>query len=138
VKTLVLAALLAGCAPNYDAAERDGQAAAVAMVWNMYERADEPPAVRWVTGAELNCVDPDNGKPGFTVALFWCRDGATFDGGSVYVAWREGDRMADTSLHHELQHAAMARRGIFDPLHLRGEWAGVVEAAFVAELQGGM
>jgi len=138
VRALVLLALLSGCLPDYSTEPRPGQEAAVGMLWSMYRGVGALPEVRWVTGRDLNCFNATSGRNGFFVWPFDCLGGLTLGGHTVYAAWRDGDAMSDTTVHHELFHAALARRGDFDPLHLRGEWSGIVATAFNAEMARGL
>lgn len=111
--------------------EKPGLSQAVAVVWASYGRDDGPPAVRIVEGAELTCIDTNSGEPGFPVLLAsgWaCRNGYTVSPLQVSVSWT-GWSWSQTTLAHELQHAAQARRGIVDPYHARDEWKTAVPAA---------
>ncbi len=97
--------------------------AAEAIAWQALGRTDTPPTVRIVATDQLTCVDPASGNPGFPVLLAdgcGCRNGYTISPWAVSLSQRLP--WSESSLPHELEHAAQARRGIVDPDHARPEW----------------
>lgn len=90
---------------------------ATAQIWSAYGRTDRPPRVLVVT--ETDCID-ERGVEGFRT-IVGCRQGFTASPFDVSVMWR-GGRWSETTLAHELQHAAQARRGYADPEHRSPEF----------------
>jgi hypothetical protein len=145
-KTCALAvglAALGGCAGPFLPGSPEfveGQEAAVHMVWyDIFGRTDTPPEVRWVWDEQLNCTDPQSGRPGFKT-LVGCVEGLTISPRSVSVCWRDGDTFSTTTMAHEFVHAAQARRLVFDANHKSPEFqpGGLVEQANVRLSEAGM
>jgi hypothetical protein len=141
--TCVLGLVLAGCTgpflpgtPQF----MDGEDDAIQMVWRVaYGRTDSPPEVRWVMPEQLNCTDPNSGRPGFKT-LVGCVEGLTISPRSVSVCWREGDTFSTTTMAHEFVHAAQARRFVFDSKHHSPEFqpGGAVDQANVMLSDAGL
>lgn len=89
------------------------------IAWESYGRSDIPPLIRWIRGSQLNC---DKGK-GFTAididttpdakVGLKCYTGFTWSDREILVAWHGEISFSETSLAHELLHAALLREGIF-------------------------
>ena len=104
----------------------EGADDAVWIVWHdVYGRRDQPPKVRWVTGAELTCAQA-NGITGFPTPM-GCRGGWTLSPLSVSVSLHDAEPLSDTPLAHELRHAADLRDGIGDPDHRGAQWRPLEE-----------
>ena len=121
---------LAGCAAGYGSTKPvfSRQDEAVELVWKVYGRTDSPPAIRWITGSDLDCIDPNSGKQGFTIAeianddehgIIRCREGYTMRFDEVMAAYHGERSIADTAALHELLHLALAREGVFIGHHTR-------------------
>lgn len=119
MRRLVLAlVLLSGCARfpvgpllPFPSPVREGQEQAAWIVWHSYGREDLPPSVRWVEGAALTCT-ASTGRPGWETPV-GCREGFTWTGSNVSVAWRSDDFFATTALAHEMAHCWLLRtRGL--------------------------
>ena len=109
--------LASGCPSPGLLLVKTGQEEAVLSIWkDVFGRSDEPPRVRWVERSALTCKDEKTGRPGFPTPD-GCAEGLTMTSTEVQVAWRDGDRFADTQLAHELWHAALFRQGLMDPGH---------------------
>ena len=119
-----------------------GQDRAVVIAWrDVYHRTEPAPAIRWVTA--LDCTDPDNGLPGFTAHLVTgraCRQGVTETVAECFVARGPKDAISDTTMCHEMMHAAQAYDGVFDPLHRTPSFAdgGDVDRCTAALRAGGL
>lgn len=121
--TLVLLSVFAGCyLPPGEFGDKDGQDDAVPLVMARYG-SDARPHVAWAEGVDLDCTVPSNGKLGFSTPD-GCMEGWTWNPLYVSVAWRPGDRMADTALPHELAHLALLRKRKVDREHRRPGWWG--------------
>lgn len=125
--TVVIIGLVGCQTPNYSGLEMVRQSEAVSIVWfDVFAQTDEPPMIRWVVGADLDCIDPNSGEPGFMVRLIdgrACREGYTLSGDEVYVAWSGRYSYSGTAMAHELMHAVQLRRNTADPYHLEpGVW----------------
>lgn len=131
----VLLAFLAGCATGGSLRPvSDGQVEAVWIIWHhTYGREDGPPNIRWKQGAELDCTDPNSGKPGFSIPDpdegTVCREGLTMSFREVIMSWHGELSFSETALAHELLHVVMARELVFDPFHKREEWKPLEECA---------
>jgi hypothetical protein len=142
-KTCALGLLLAGCAGPFLPGTPDyveGEDAAITIVWRtVYGRTDTPPEVRWVWPEQLNCTDPNSGRPGFKT-IVGCVEGLTISPRSVSVCWRDGDTFSTTTMAHEFVHAAQARRLVFDPNHHTAEFqpGGAVDQANNALADSGL
>lgn len=111
------------------------------VVWDLVMRVrwtGPPPAIRWVTGAALNCEL--DGVSGFEV-LVWddeertkvkrvCRQGYTFGPQQVSVALLDGYALSSLPVAHEMEHVKLTRllRGapLGDPLHQEPEFQRLV------------
>lgn len=98
---------------------------ATGIVWHdVYRRTDRVPIVQIVQGDALDCIDPNSKTPGFRVLLhkgFDCRNGYTASDDKISIAWT-GQPWSETTLAHELRHAAQLRDWIIDPTHQRDDW----------------
>lgn len=95
---------------------------AVAIVWGeVYGRVDPPPALRWVTGADLSC-DGGRGFVAYGRDGKDCVSGYTLSPFAVSIALLEGQPLSESSLAHELRHAADLRDGILDDGHEGAAW----------------
>jgi len=111
-----------GVLPALD--DAPGLAGAAADIWQGYGQTDHPPRVVLMTGADLSCVDPNSGNPGFQVIMASgpdCREGWTVLPSVVNVAFR-GQPWSQSALAHEYEHAKLLQRlqgtPIGDPAHL--------------------
>lgn len=121
-----LAILLVGCGMPGEVFEIPGQVEATRMIWNeSYGRTDAPPAVKWVTGDELDCTLND-GRRGFSVwyAAQDCMDGGTaFDDETSVAYYGPGDeKRAFSVVAHEAWHVIGIRAGHRDTKHLAPAW----------------
>jgi hypothetical protein len=145
---LGLGVFLSSCAST-TTAQRVGQEQAVWIVWHdVYGRQDRPPLVRWVEGDALDCINPKNQRPGFTIvdadlttgeSPIRCRGGLTWSPFEVRIAW-VGDEVsiAETTLAHEFLHAKLLRLGFWlENHHERPDFYPTVEAANAAVIQAG-
>jgi hypothetical protein len=132
-----LVMLFAGCATQGaivipgSVTDKPGLSAAVKAGWSCLGRTDTPPKIRIVEGRDLNCTDPNSGKPGFNVLLEdertgkfgpACRNGFTFLPSEVMVSWTPAQVWSQSTLVHEMEHAKQARNGVIDSHHRRPEW----------------
>jgi len=129
-----------GCAtlPGPLPQPRVGQEQAVWIIWTSYGRTDTPPLVRWVEGAALSCTDPDSGKPGFPQVepggldqplKQVCHEGQTWSPLEVLVSWHGELSFSETALAHEMAHADLLRRGVWEGHHDRPDFYTRIEAA---------
>lgn len=115
----LLAGLLpGGCLPVPGrAVVLDGQDEAVRIIWEEgLGRADRAPQIHWVFADEHNCTPPRSERRGFKTFL-GCVEGLTLAPSLITVAWTDGGTFSDTTLAHELIHAAQLRHLIFDFKH---------------------
>lgn len=129
---------LTGCAtmgstnPVFD---REGEA--LELIWKTYGRTDSPPIVRWVTGSDLDCIDPNSGKQGFTVFEpddsgehpIRCREGYTMHFDWFLAAYHGERSIADTAVCHEMKHVALVREGVYVGHHKRDDFYPDIEKA---------
>lgn len=126
--------ILCGCGadgPAGDYSAKPGQAEAVSAVLEVYGASDvTPPAIRWVSGKDLDCVQEANGKPGFsdpsghrgdalTVA---CLGGWTENGGDIVLPLHDSESWDRTYVAHELMHWLKGTHGDPDAGHAGPEW----------------
>lgn len=88
------------------------------MVWRVTYGVvpDAPPAIDWVSGAELDCHPDETGAfLGFEAETVFgpdCVAGLSLlEQRVARVALRPGDRFSDTAMSHELYHFVLADRG---------------------------
>src|SRR5688572_14153699 len=118
-----------GCATVSEDERRRAEAGvtyALDEAWACLGRTDRPPRVRVMTGAELSCISPISGLPGFPVAVASddlhsvandCREGYTISFWEVMVARHASEPWSRTTLVHELGHAVLLRQGIIFDHH---------------------
>ena len=116
----LLLAAAAGCvgplAPG-EPVEVRNQEEAVEIIWeDALGREDQPPRVRWVFADDQTCIHGHSGRGGFDTVV-GCVEGLTVSPFVVTVSWVTGGTFSDTTLAHELVHAAQARSLVFDRDH---------------------
>jgi len=103
----------------------DNQAKAEQIVWYQYYKMTiKPPVIEWRND---KCPDhPDSG------ALIY-QDGTCYYGlfygnlWKIYLAWRGS--FSKSAYAHELLHAYLNSKGIYDPDHTRPEWNTMIPEA---------
>lgn len=128
----LLLALLVGCyLPPGHPDPKPYEAEAIALVMDGYGSSARP-TVFWAEGDDLDCTVPSNGRRGCSTPD-GCLEGWTWNPLYVSVAHREGDRLCDTALAHELQHNYLERHFRTDRDHSGSQWewnpAGAVQLA---------
>lgn len=135
---LVIGLLLSSCATVGSVVPRVGQEQAVHIIWvEVYGRTDRPPLVRWYTGDQLTCTDPDSGKPGIQMGAE-CREGWTWSPVEVLVSYHGETSLSETALAHEFLHALLLREGVWlESHHDRPDFYPRIDVANAAIIQAG-
>jgi hypothetical protein len=122
MKRLILAlCLLTGCA-HFTSSPRvtvPGEVEAAKAIWEFYGRKEPLPRIEWIAGDALGCGGDPHKFSAFTFGGNGCVAGAT--DAIVRVAYW-GQPLSQTSLAHELWHAALGYMGVADPLHVTDGW----------------
>lgn len=123
-----------------ESVELRNQEEAVAIVWeDALGRDDQAPRVRWVFADDQTCIHGRSGRGGFDTVV-GCVEGLTISPFVVTVSWVTGGAFSDTTLAHELVHAAQARSLVFDVDHQTPEFqpGGEVDQANALLLEAGL